>query len=53
MSYCNRSCQYLDEKKHKCILTGEKLTRMKYSGAIEFEVYEHKGFCKEDGENNE
>lgn len=47
MSYCKGDCKYLDKNKHKCTLTGEKLTYMKQSGSIAFEVHEHNGFCKE------
>lgn len=32
-------------------LTGEKLTVMKYSGAISYTVHEHRGFCKKDEES--
>lgn len=49
--YCDGRCQYLNERKHKCELTGEKLTYMKQTGSISFSVHEHRGFCKGD-ENN-
>jgi len=29
MGYCNGSCDNIDERKHKCNLTGEKLSRIK------------------------
>ena len=45
---CNGRCQYLNERKHKCELTGEKLTYMKQTGSISFSVHEHRGFCKGD-----
>lgn len=50
MSYCDSNCKYLDKKKHKCTLTGEKLTYVKQSGPIAFEVHENNGFCKESDE---
>lgn len=50
MSYCNGNCEHLNIKKHKCELTGEKLTVMKYSGAISYTVHEHRGFCEKDKE---
>lgn len=49
--YCDGRCQYLNERKHKCELTGEKLTYMKQTGSISFSVHEHIGVCKGD-ENN-
>jgi hypothetical protein len=48
MSYCDGNCKHLNDKKHKCELTGEKLTFMKYKGAVSFSVNEHRGFCKFD-----
>lgn len=45
---CDGRCQYLNERKHKCELTGEKLTYMKQTGSISFSVHEHRGFCKGD-----
>lgn len=44
--YCDGRCQYLNERKHKCELTGEKLTYMKQTGSISFSVHEHRGVCK-------
>lgn len=44
--YCDGRCQYLNEREHKCELTGEKLTYMKQTGSISFSVHEHRGFCK-------
>lgn len=35
--YCDGRCQYLNERKHKCELTGEKLTYMKQTGSISFQ----------------
>lgn len=29
MSYCDGTCQYLNERRHKCEKTGEKLTYAK------------------------
>lgn len=51
MSYCDGTCKYLNTIKHKCELTGEKLTYMKCSGAIEYSVHEHRGFCEKDKED--
>lgn len=47
MGYCDELCKYLNEKKHKCEKTGEKLTYIKYSGGISFTAHEHSGFCEE------
>lgn len=44
--YCDGRCQYLNERKHKCELTREKLTYMKQTGSISFSVHEHIGVCK-------
>lgn len=44
--YCDGRCQYLNEHKHKCELTGEKLAYMKQTGSISFSVHEHRGVCK-------
>lgn len=44
--YCDGRCQYLNERKHKCELTGEKLTYIKQTGSISFSVHEHRGVCK-------
>jgi hypothetical protein len=52
MSYCDGTCKYLNERKHKCELTGEKLTYIKYSSAvIKCLVHEHRGFCEKDKED--
>ena len=48
MSYCDGTCKYLNTRKHKCELTGEKLTYMKQSCGIEYSVHEHRGFCEKD-----
>ena len=48
--YCNGKCKYLNERKHKCELTGEKLSYMKQTGSLSFAVHEHKGLCKGDRE---
>lgn len=49
--YCNGTCQYLNERKHKCELTGEKLSYMKQTGSLSFAVHDHRGICKGDREN--
>lgn len=49
--YCNGTCNYLNERKHKCELTGEKLSYMKQTGSLSFAVHEHRGVCKGDREN--
>ena len=49
--YCNGTCEYLNTRKHKCELTGEKLSYMKLTGSVSFTVYEHTGICKGDEEN--
>lgn len=51
MSYCNGNCEHLNKEKHKCELTGEKLTVLKYRGAISYTAHEHRGFCEKDGVN--
>lgn len=51
MSYCDGICEYLNKRKHKCELTGEKLTYMKRSCGIEYSVHEHRGFCEKDKED--
>lgn len=49
MSYCNGLCKYLNQKKHKCEKTGERLTYIKFGNcSIDFIAHEHKGFCEED-----
>lgn len=48
MSYCDGNCEYLNDKKHKCELTGEKLTVFKQRGFISFTAHEHSGFCEKD-----
>lgn len=49
--YCNGTCKYLNERKHKCELTGEKLSYMKQTGSLSFTVHEHRGICKGDREH--
>ena len=51
--YCNGNCEYLNKQKHKCELTGEELTTLKYCGAISYTAYEHSGFCEKDGVNEQ
>ncbi len=46
--YCNGTCKYLNERKHKCELTGEKLSYMKQAGSLSFTVHEHREICKFD-----
>lgn len=53
MSYCDGTCEYLNARKHKCELTGEKLAYMKCSCEIEYSVHEHRGFCEKDKEDAE
>lgn len=43
MSYCYGLCEHLNEKKHKCELTGEKLSYIKMSGIL---AHEHVGTCQ-------
>lgn len=51
--YCDGQCKNLDEKKHKCKLTGEKLSYVRYGKkGAEFIVHEHNGVCVQD-ENKE
>lgn len=45
MSYCKGTCKHLNEKKHKCELTGEKLTYMKCNCGVSYTVHEHRGVC--------
>ena len=52
--YCDGQCKNLDEKKHKCNLTGEKLSYMRYCGSkTGFIVYEHNGVCIQDENKKE
>ena len=51
MSYCDGICKHLNTRKHKCELTGEKLTYMKWSRGIECSVHEYRGFCEKDEED--
>lgn len=55
--YCNGRCEHLNEKKHCCTLTGEKLSYMKVgSRKFGYSVHEHNGVCEQDlkdqGEKN-
>lgn len=43
--YCDGTCKYLNKTKHKCKLTGEKLSYIKQKGSVSFSVHEHDGFC--------
>lgn len=45
--YCDGQCKNLDEKKHKCKFTGEKLSYVRYAG-LGFVVHEHSGICVQD-----
>lgn len=49
MSYCDGLCPDLDERTHKCRLTGEKLAVLKGWWGT---THEHGGFCERD-ENKE
>ena len=49
--YCNGTCKYLNVRKSKCELAGEKLACLKQTGSVSFTVYEHIGICKGDEEN--
>ena len=49
--YCNGTCKYLNERKHKCELTVEKLSYMKQTGSLSFTVHEYRGICKGDRKN--
>jgi len=51
MSYCDGNCEHLNAQKHKCELTGEKLTVLKVRGPISYTAHEHRGFCEKDGVN--
>lgn len=53
MSYCDGNCEYLNKRKHKCELSGEKLTYMRQTGSISFEVHEHRGFCEKESEESD
>lgn len=46
--YCNGQCNNLDEKKHLCRLTGEKLSYFGCRGPIRFIAHEHRFICPED-----
>lgn len=50
--YCDGLCKNLDEKKHICNLTGERLTYMRYGNRnMKFVVHEHNGVCEHDIKN--
>ena len=52
--YCDGQCKNLDEKKHKCNLTGEKLSYMRYGGRkTGFIVHEQNGVCAQDENKKE
>lgn len=46
--YCDGRCEYLDEKKHRCKRTRERLAYMRQRGAISFTVHEHNSVCEHD-----
>ena len=46
--YCKGDCPYLKPETSRCMLTGEKLSHMRYSGIFKYSVYEHNGICVED-----
>lgn len=43
MSYCDGMCPHLNEKAHKCNLTGAKLVYLKGWWGT---THEHMGFCR-------
>lgn len=49
MSYCNGTCEHLDEKKHKCNKTGERLSYIKGWWGI---THEHVGNLECDEEDS-
>ena len=44
--YCHGDCKNLNERKHVCERTGEKLTYMRFKGFCSYTVHEHKGVCE-------
>lgn len=49
MSYCDGLCPNLNERTHKCKLTGEKLTQLTGWWGT---THEHRGFCEYDEQDN-
>lgn len=50
--YCDGLCKNLDEKKHICNLTGERLAYMRYGNRnMKFVVHEDNGVCECDMKN--
>ena len=49
MAYCNGICEYLNERKHRCEKTGEKLAYVKGRFGI---THEHVGYLECDEKNN-
>jgi hypothetical protein len=47
---CVGTCQYLNERRHKCEKTGEKLCHSKITicGSVTFTIHEHRGRCEQD-----
>lgn len=43
--YCDRRCKDLNERKHRCEKTGERLTYIRIKGTVSFTVHEHNGVC--------
>lgn len=51
--YCDGLCKNLNEKKHICNLTGEKLSFMrKGKRGSGFTIHEHDGICEQDKNEN-
>lgn len=50
MSYCDGLCPHLNDRAHKCKLTGEKLTTLTGWWGT---THEHRGFCERDEEDVE
>lgn len=50
MSYCDGDCPNLNDRAHKCELTGEKLTQLKSWWGT---THEHRGFCEYEKANIE
>lgn len=49
MGYCDGNCEFLEkQKRHTCAKYGKKLTHMKQTGGISFEVHEQCTMCQKD-----
>lgn len=51
--YCSGACEHLDEKKHFCRLSGEKLAYFCRRGTMAFIVHEHQGGCPKENPKTE